>query len=248
MISTRSTGLLLPRFPPALRALALLVCAAGLAAPVGARGPADGEAPKGEVPEDSASRPVRKIPVILDTDIGDDIDDTWALALLLRCPELDLKLVTTDYGKAAYRARIVARLLETAGRTDVPIGLGISAEDKDGPQAAWVKDYDLSKYPGKVHEDGVKALIDTILGSPEPITLIAIGPVPTIAAALDREPRIAERTRFVGMHGSVRKGYGGKSAPDPEWNVKADASACARVLSAPGTSPSRRSTPAGSCT
>ena len=44
------------------------------------------------------------IPVILDTDIGDDIDDTWALALLLKSPELDLKLVVGDYGEAQYRA------------------------------------------------------------------------------------------------------------------------------------------------
>ena len=38
------------------------------------------------------------IPVIFDTDIGSDIDDTWALGFLLRCPELDVKLVTTDRG------------------------------------------------------------------------------------------------------------------------------------------------------
>jgi len=37
----------------------------------------------------------KKIPVILDTDIGIDIDDTWALGLLLKCPELDVKLITT---------------------------------------------------------------------------------------------------------------------------------------------------------
>jgi len=59
----------------------------------------------------------RSVPVILDTDIGDDIDDTWALALLLRSPEVDLRLVTTDYGNTVYRARVAARLLEVAGRT-----------------------------------------------------------------------------------------------------------------------------------
>ncbi len=40
------------------------------------------------------------IPVILDTDIGDDIDDTWALGLLLKSPELDLKLAVGDNGKS----------------------------------------------------------------------------------------------------------------------------------------------------
>jgi len=173
-----------------------------------------------------------KTPVILDTDIGDDIDDTWALALLLKSPELDLKLVVTDQGKTDYRARIVARLLEIAGRTDVAIGLGLPVIEGEGGQAPWVKDYELSRYPGKVHRDGVQALVDTIMRSPQPVTLICIGPVPNIEAALEREPNIARRTRFVGMHGSVRWGYGGKSRPEAEYNVKTNAQACRRALSA----------------
>jgi len=177
--------------------------------------------------------PPKPIPVILDTDIGDDIDDTWALALLLRSPELDLRLVVSDYGNARYRARIIAKFLERAGRTDVHVGIGLRPEDKAGKQSAWVKDYDLARYPGKVHEDGVKALIDTIMGSPEPVTLICIGPVPNIAEALRREPRIAQKARFVGMDGSVRKGYGGKATIDAEWNVRADVKAAQAVLSAP---------------
>jgi len=182
----------------------------------------------------SAGFPVNsvKIPVILDTDIGDDIDDTWALALLLKSPELDLKLVVTDQGKAAYRARIVARLLETAGRTDVPVGLGLPVADGEGQQAPWVEGYELSRYPGKLYRDGVQALIDTIMRSSQPVTLICIGPVPNIEAALDREPGIARRARFVGMHGSVRWGYGGKSRPDAEYNVKTNVQASRRALSA----------------
>lgn len=172
------------------------------------------------------------LPVIYDTDIGDDIDDTWALSFLLKCPELDLKLVTTDFGNTRQRAKIVARILETAKRTDVPIGVGVKLSDKDVRQASWVKDYDLSKYPGTVHTDGVQALIDTIMKSPKPVTLICVGPVPNIKAALEREPRIVENARFVGMHGSVRKGYGGKDKPDAEYNVRADAKACQAALSA----------------
>ncbi len=175
----------------------------------------------------------RKIPVILDTDIGDDIDDTWALTLLLKSPELDLKLVTTDFGNTLYRAKIVGRLLEIAQRTDVGIGIGIPQSESVGGQAPWVKDYDLAKYPGKVYQDGVKALVDTIMHSSERVTIICIGPTPNIKAALDREPRIAERARFVGMFGSVRRGYNGKRTPEPEYNVKADPLASRRALTAP---------------
>ena len=174
----------------------------------------------------------KKIPVIFDTDIGGDIDDTWALALLLRSPELDLKMVVTDYGDTVYRAKIVAKLLEVAKRTDVQVGVGIRQDEKGGGQAKWVADYDLARYPGKVHQDGVGAMIDLIMNSKEKITLICIGPVPNIQAALERRPEIATKARFVGMYGSVRLGYNGKPTPNPEWNVKANPKAAQKAFTA----------------
>ena len=176
---------------------------------------------------------MRKIPVILDTDIGGDIDDTWALAMLLKSPELDLKLVLTNTGDTAYRARIAARMLEIAGRSDVPLGIGIPLQSLPRLQEAWGGDYRLADYPGRVFKDGVGALIDVIMGAPEPVTLLCLGPLPNIAAALQRRPEIAERVRFVGMHGSLRKGYGGGETPEAEYNVKAYPQACQRVFSAP---------------
>lgn len=176
----------------------------------------------------------KKIPVIYDSDIGDDIDDTWALGLVLRSPELDVKLVVGDQGRTEYRAKLFAKFLERAGRTDIPVGIGVDlGRTGVGGQADWVKDYDLSQYPGKIHKDGVQAIIDTILNSPEPITVIAVGPLPNIAEALKREPRIAKKARFVGMHGSVRLGYGGNKKIAAEYNVRADVPACQKTLSAP---------------
>jgi inosine-uridine nucleoside N-ribohydrolase len=85
-----------------------------------------------------------------------------------------------------------------------------------------VKEYALREYPGTVYLDGVGALIDTIMSSTQRITLISISPMPTVAAALAREPRIAQRARFVGMDGSVRVGYDASPEPSAEWNVKAE--------------------------
>jgi inosine-uridine nucleoside N-ribohydrolase len=172
------------------------------------------------------------VPVILDTDIGGDIDDTWALFFALRSPEIHLKLITTDHGNTRARARLLAKLLEVAGRTDIPIGIGIQQTEDELNQGAWVEDYDLASYPGTLHQDGVQALVDTVMGSEQVVTLIAIGPVPNIAAALAKEPRIAEKARFVGMHGSLRVGYGGQAEPDAEWNVRADAASCRAALGA----------------
>jgi len=163
----------------------------------------------------------QKIPVIFDTDICDDIDDTWALAMLLQSPEFDIKLITTEVGNTQSKAKTVAKFLKTVGRTDIPIGIGVQQHKGRHRQDAWAKDYELSSYPGKIYEDGVQALIDTIMKSSSKIKLVAVGPLPNIAAALEREPKIANKAEFVGMHGSIRRGYGNNPKPSPEYNVKA---------------------------
>lgn len=173
-------------------------------------------------------------PVILATDIGDDIDDTWALGLLLKSPELDLKLVLGEYGKNQYRAKLLAKFLQTVHHARIPIGIGMDTEPRgEGAQAGWLKDYNLRSYAGRIHQDGVQALIETVMSSREPVTIIAIGPMPNVAAALEREPRIAQRARLVGMYGSVRRGYDDNTTVSPEWNVKADPKACQKAFSAP---------------
>jgi len=185
--------------------------------------------------QETLHRPLcKKIPVIFDTDIGDDIDDTWALGLLLQSPEFDVKLITTEVGDTSARAKIVAKFLEVAGRADIPVGIGLAHADKGKGhnQDEWVRDYKLSAYPGTVYEDGVQALIDTIMNSPEQITVIAVGPLPNIAAALQRQPRIAEKTKFVGMHGSVRRGYEGRPEIDKEYNVVTFAKDAQKVFTA----------------
>lgn len=180
---------------------------------------------------------VRRIPVILDTDIGGDIDDTWALAMLLNSPEFDLKLVLSEHGDTYYRAQITAKFLETVGRTDIPVGIGIDCknllQNDWRPQESLIPDYKLENYPGKVFTDGVGALIDIIMDSKEPVTLIAIGPLTNIAAALERQPEIASKTRFVGMDGNIRELFVNCDTVVPEYNVKIDIPASQKVFAAP---------------
>jgi inosine-uridine nucleoside N-ribohydrolase len=180
--------------------------------------------------------PFAKIPVILDTNIGSNIDDMWALVFLLKSHELDVKLVVSDTGNTTYRAKIIAKMLEIAGRTEVPVGIGIRQSDKTGPQQEWVETYELSSYNGIVHQDGVKAIIDTIMNSPKQVTLICICPVPNIAAALEREPRITQHARFVGTHGYLYKsppGYGGKEGGlVADYNTYADPEALQKIFAA----------------
>lgn len=191
-------------------------------------------APLSAAPAAPPGAPSRS-PVILITDIGTDIDDSWALALALRSPELDLKLVVTDPADTPYRASVAAKFLEAAGRGDVPVAMG----DNSGPMGdsfktltPWVGGYDIGKYPGKVYRDGVGALIDAVESSPVPVTIVAIGPVHSLALALARAPGLAAKCRFVGMYGSFDTGYGG-GPPSAETNVRVDPAAFRSVLSAP---------------
>ena len=175
---------------------------------------------------------IKRRAVIFDTDIGDDIDDTWALVALLNCDELDVKLITTSVGDTKLKAKMVAKILAAAGRTEIPIGVGVPTGKNVPPQSGWVEGFELSEYEGAIHDDGVGELIKTVMSSKEEVTIISVGPLVNIAAALKQEPGIAKRAEFIGMHGSVRKGYGGKDEIDAEYNVKAFASDAQKVFRA----------------
>ena len=175
----------------------------------------------------------KKIPVIFDTDIGSDIDDTWALLYMLRCPELKPLMVATDAGQGQYRASLTAKFLEACDRTDVPVAVGPGGVNPQGNQAGWVGQYERSRYAGEVMPDAVEAIIAAVHGSPDPVTLVCIGGVPNIAAALEKDPSICTNARFVGMHGAIRVGYDGKPPAVPEANVRRDPPALRKTFAAP---------------
>ncbi|MDQ8205246.1 nucleoside hydrolase [Pelagicoccus sp. SDUM812003] len=188
-------------------------------------------------------------PTVLSTDIGGDIDDTWALAHLLRSPELKLDLLLTETGEPAYRASVAAKLLERAERADVEIALGSETgkmKDQDRHQGPWVEDYQLGSYPGAVHQDGVQAFIDYVRNSEaDTITVIAIGPAPNLAEAVARAPDVARKCELFGMHGSIDVGYDGATSPSAEYNVVADVPAFRKLMAAPWKSVSL--TPLDTC-
>jgi len=173
------------------------------------------------------------VPVILDTDIGDDIDDTWALAMLLGSPEIDLKLIVTASDDTESKTRLVAKMLERMGRTDIPLATGVKNSSRELHQAEWTGDYALADYQGTIIEDGVGALVQAINAAPAPVTLCVIGPQTNIKAALERDPSIGTKAKLVLMAGSVHIGYDGKDKRDREWNVFRDVAAAQAVFAAP---------------
>ncbi len=168
--------------------------------------------------------------VLLDTDIGDDIDDALALALILRSPEIELQGVTTVFGDTQLRARLAAHLLQVFGREDVPVAAGIEMpmlfrhRPSGVPQAAV-----LDKYMESPRLSAVSApefIIQTALAHHGQLTLLCIGPLTNVATALRMEPRLFMAIRRIMMMG------GTSGLPWPEWNVRSDARAAQIVLAA----------------
>jgi len=174
-----------------------------------------------------------RVPVILDTDLGDDIDDTWALAMMLGMPGIDLKLIVTASGDTEARTQLTARILQDMGRTDIDIGTGLKQGEREHNQVKYLEGYDYAKYPGRVYDDGIARMIEIIEASDEIITICVIGPQTNIQAALERSPGIAKKARIVSMAGSVHIGYNGIEKRMPEWNVFRDLEASKAVFAAP---------------
>ena len=171
----------------------------------------------------------KRIPVILDTDIGNDIDDTWALVFALLRDELDIRLVTTVLGDPIYSAKLVAKLTGVCEKAPIDIGLGKRGSEPARYQGKWVADYDLASYRGRIYEDGVARMLEVIRDCGETVTILGMGPCTNLAEALRRDPHIAEKVRVISIFGGLFRGYFG-SAPCPEYNVHQDIEAAKAVL------------------
>ena len=169
-------------------------------------------------------------PVILDTDIGTDIDDAYALALILKSPELKLLGVTTVSGDAVARARLAAKLLDVAGGrwTGIPVYAGTSTAPQYIKQCEWADGFSS---PSLHLSGGVDFMRDQINAHPGEITIIAVGELTNVAALLQSAPGIAAKIHAIAlMGGAIGRGYAPGSAPAPEWNIKSNAKAAQMVF------------------
>ncbi len=167
--------------------------------------------------------------VILDTDIGDDIDDAYALALLATMPEANLLGVTTVYGETDKRAELAAKLLKILRRTDIPVYAGRTGLSHIGRQYEWAKGFKSSAIR---RSDAIEFMKREIERAPGEVILIGIGPLINYGDLLTRFPEIRPLIkRIVIMGGSVYKGYDNQDAIAAEWNVRCDPAAAMSVIS-----------------
>ena len=167
--------------------------------------------------------------IVLDTDIGDDIDDALALALVLNSPEIDVQGITTVFGDTQQRAQLAKHILHTFGREDIPIAVGVGKplQQRHLPSGVvQARVLDNKHYDEEMFStfSGPEFIVQQALEHPRKLTLVCIGPLTNVALALLIEPRIAKAIRSIVIMG------GTSGLPLTEWNVRSDVKAADIVL------------------
>ena len=162
----------------------------------------------------------RRIPVIFDTDIGDDIDDALALGLALESPELDVRAVTTVTDDVESRTRLASKELGIYNRRDIAMAMGAPeplADPIHVKQSAQFKILTTADVvPPAARTPAAVLIVEMLHKSPQPMTIIAVGPLTNIALALKLDPSIKEKIERIVMMG------GAYAVDKREYNINRD--------------------------
>lgn len=179
-----------------------------------------------------------KVKLILDTDIGDDIDDVLALGLICASPELELVGVTTVFGNVLARARQARTVLKVAGERFalIPVAAGCGASMASRPNhgtRAYLEStlpnqdptcLPESELPPLEPRHAVNFLVDTLMAGDGDIVPVTIGAMTNLAAAMVLERRIvAKIPKIVAMAAEFKR-------PFAEWNIQCDPEAAQIVF------------------
>ena len=177
---------------------------------------------------------MEKIKILLDTDIGNDIDDAVCLAYLLTEPRCDLLGITTVSGEADRRAMMADAMCRQAGR-EIPIHVGLDeplAVPNIQPIAKQAVKLECWPHATSFQRDAIAFMADTIQKHPGEITLLGIGPMTNLATLFTEYPEVGPMLRgLVLMLGAFFEG-GKTLRPQGEWNSRCDPKAAEIVLQA----------------
>ena len=142
--------------------------------------------------QEPTALPTEKI--VLDTDIGDDIDDAYALALILNLPNAKLLGVTTTFGETQKRAELAAKFLHVCGRDDVPVYAGRAGTSQIRRQYEWAQGF---RSPSLKSGDAALFLKNTLDKNPGQVTLVGIGALTNIGDLLTRFPEVKPKIKRI---------------------------------------------------
>ncbi|MFN8471115.1 MAG: nucleoside hydrolase [Anaerolineae bacterium] len=177
-----------------------------------------------------------KIPVLLDTDIGSDIDDAVCLAYLLRHPRCELVGITTVSGDTVRRAALAEVVCRAAGREDVPIHAGAPGPLLLGPGQPRVPQYEAirerSHRTNYAPGAALEFMRQAIYARPHEITLLGIGPLTNLALLFASDPAILSLLKELVLMCGVFTAGNGHAPGATEWNAIVDPLATAMVFRA----------------
>ena len=175
--------------------------------------------------------------IIIDADLGDDIDDAFAIGLALSSPEFEILGFSAAFGDTQTRVKMFDRMLGELGRSDIPVAMGIPANVN--LNAFTQRRYaEGGKASRATHPHSVDFILEQIRKYPGEITLVAVGPLPNVGALIDKDPEAFRKLkRVVIMGGNVRTlldpfGMAAPIAPHPEWNLKNDIASAKKLFEA----------------
>jgi len=161
------------------------------------------------------------VKVIIDTDIGSDVDDALALAFALQRPELDVVGITTVYGAVAERTAIAAKILKTLRRADVPLAAGSSHPLVGEPNPlVIVNQYPVvrpgEELPAPACRDAQELFRRVIEAHPGQVWLATIGPMTNVGLLIRDHPDVAGKLKGIVCMGSE------PARPFPDFNIRMD--------------------------
>ncbi len=176
--------------------------------------------------------------IIFDTDMGTDVDDCLALALILSSPEVSLEGVTCVYGDVDLRARMVLKLLQLHGHPPVPVTVGAREPMLGRRPVFWpghegvglLEPGDEELVPDAEH--AADFIVRMVSENPGQIHLVAVGPLTNVALAFLKEPRLPQQLAHLTIMAGAIRGDSGFDLPYVEHNVACDPEAAHVVLSA----------------
>lgn len=169
--------------------------------------------------------------VIFDCDLGDDIDDAYALAYLLTQQDrYEILGITTCYGRTEDRALLAQKILESTGQDQIPVyaGRNTSSSSKRAnwyaDQFIWAKGF-KPRIPlrDKKAADFITEMLNQYPGE---VTIFSVGPVTNFYDVLQKDSTLLKKARSIyAMFGSFYKGYNSCPPVNAEWNVVCDIAA-----------------------
>ncbi|HBQ83304.1 MAG TPA: nucleoside hydrolase, partial [Bacteroidales bacterium] len=159
--------------------------------------------------------------IIFDCDLGSDIDDAFALGLILASPEFEVLGIVMDHGLTDKRAQVAGKMLYMTDREDIPIVVGRKTTQVVGSDqpAEYSSQYYWAEGFNKVRpvtKSATEFIIENLKKYPDEVILITVGPVTNIGDVIRKDPEAIKLAKHVySMFGSFYTGYGTVEDPNP---------------------------------